>query len=385
MIREIQFPDIAFDPLPSDGAENQPRDLTLSWSSARIENDSLLYDVFLFKSNMNQPLESLIDHPDTFLIIENLDYATTYFWQVNIKSSTGGATQGDIWNFTTLPFPDNRYAFVTRKENNYQIYSSNEEDETRVQLTSSTHNNLFPLFSTNRNKIAFVANPDLDYHIFVMNPDGTDIQQITQIPVAGFHSNGSGYCWRVNCIGFLYSHYEKLYRINLDGGGLKAIATAPEGRHFGTCDYSEKINKIVVQTIGSLIYEGEICLVNPNGSEMDTLVQDLPGIIQSPTFSIDGKYVMFTRDVSGFDSPEGRMLDSRIFLINLETREITDISEGKTDGTNDLYPRFSPFGSEVIFTNGLNDNSGQKAVMTMGTDGGNRAVIFENAEMAHWQ
>ena len=94
---------------------------------------------------------------------------------------------------------------------------------------------------------------------------------------------------------------------------------------------------------------------------------------------------MYTRDVSGFESADGRQLDSRIFILDLSTMTATDISTSKQQGTNDLRPRFSPFGSKIIFTNVLNDGSGTVSTYTMDIDGNNRNLLFENADMPNWK
>ena len=116
-------------------------------------------------------------------------------------------------------------------------------------------------------------------------------------------------------------------------------------------------DKIVALAIGSQPYNSEIYLMNADGSGMEVLVDSLPGMIERPSFSIDGKQILFTRDVSGFESPTGRQLDSHIFVMNVDKSDTVDISTRKPAGTNDLNPRFSPDGSQVIFNNQINDNS----------------------------
>jgi TolB protein len=385
MEREITLPDPATNPTPLTGAVNQPRDLTLIWETTTPKNDSLTYDVFVYESNTSSIVFSSLNTVDTLLSLNDLRYATTYFWQVNVKSSTGGESKGDIWNFTTIKFPDNRLAFTSNVNGNYQVYSSNDNSDQKIQITRTPYNSLHPLFSADRGEIAFSANKTLDYQIFIMNFDGTNTRQITTIPIAGFHSRGSGFCWWPDNGGFIYSHYDNLYSIDRHGANLKVIATAPPGRNYASCDYSASTNKLVVQTVGSLIYEGEIYLMNTNGTDTVRIVDDLSGNVKDPTFSIDGKQVMYTHDVSGFNSQDGRQLDTHIFILDLESMLTTDVSNNKPSGTNDLQPRFSPFGAQIIFTNALNDGSGEKSVYVMDIDGANRSLLFENAEMPNWK
>jgi TolB protein len=141
----------------------------------------------------------------------------------------------------------------------------------------------------------------------------------------------------------------------------------------------------VAQTIGSLIYEGEIYLMNSDGSDTVRIVDDLPGIIENPTFSIDGKQVMYTQDASGFDAQNGRQLDARIYILDLTSMAVVDVSGNKPAGTNDLQPRFSPNGAQIIFVNTSNEGDKVKFVYVMDVDGGNRTLLFEDAQMPNWQ
>ncbi len=385
MDRQFSIPDHVTNPTPSTGAKAQPREVTLIWEGSPSIDDTLSYDVFVYESNIDSIVFSSFNLSDTFLTVDELRYETTYFWQVNAKSGTGGESKGDIWNFTTLDFPDNRFLYTSKSTGNYQICSSNDSATQAIQITRTLFNSLSPRYSTDRKEIAYTANGTLENQVYLMNYKGENNEQITNIPVAGFHSNGSEFCWWPDNGGFLYSHYDILYSIDRRGANLTPISTAPSGRHFGDLDYSGSTDKIVVQTIGSLIYEGEIYIMNSNGSDTLRIVDDLPGIIEHPTFSIDGKKVMYTRDFSGFDSPDGRQLDSRIYILDLATMIIDEVSGHKPEGTNDMHPRFSPFGSKIIFTNALNDGSGVSSVYEMNLDGTGRNLLFEDAEMPDWK
>ncbi len=385
MDRQVILPDPAFNPQPETGATDQPRNITLTWDSTVPNNDSLTYDVFIYESNVDSAIITSLNKADTFLIPPDLRYETTYFWQVNAKSSTGGETKGAVWSFRTLAFPDNPFTFTSNKTGNFQIYSSNDSSDQSIQITRTSFNSLHPLMNNNRKEIAFSSNPSLDYQITLMDFNGDNKRQITTIPIAGFHNNGVGFCWWPDNGGFIYSHYENLYSIDRNGSNLTLLTQAPANRHFRSCDYSGATNKIVVQTIGSLIYEGEIYLMDNDGSNIVEIVSDLPGIVENPTFSIDGKQVMYTQDAAGFDAQNGRQLDARIYILDLTSMTVVDVSGNKPAGTNDLEPRFSPNGAQIIFVNTSNEGDKTKFVYVMDVDGGNRTLLFEGAEMPGWQ
>lgn len=376
----------SINPSPSNNSINQPLELNLQWQTNDNKDDEgLSYNIILFEENDNEAFLEFENYQDTSIIIDNLAYNSNYFWQVNVISSTGNITKGDIWTFKTLAFPDNRFLFTSKRDGNYEIYSSNNKGETLTRISNSSDFELKPLFSNNRDLIAYSSNSQVNFHIYTMEKDGSNPKKITTLPISGFHNQGIGYCWSPDNGKFLYSHYEKLYSINRDGTTLRQIATAPPNRNFRSCDWTSVNNKIVVETIGSTIYSSEIYLMDSDGSDTIKLVDDLPGVMENPSFSIDGKEVIFTNDRSGFEAENGRQLDARIYKIDINTKEIIDLSTGKTNGTNDLQPRFSPDGAKIIFVNVANDGSGFKSVWIMDTNGKNREKLFENAEMPNWK
>lgn len=386
MNRIIARPGLAFNPVPESGALDVERNIQISWSSGNEENDTLSYKVFVYESNLDTPFFQSIGISDTFISLENLRYNCTYFWQVNTISSTEDEVKGELWNFRTIDFPDNRFLFIRPQKGVFQVFSaSGDTSEAAIQITEYPFNSLKPLFGQHRQEIAYISDASGDRQIHIMDNRGQNSRQITSLPIDGYHSNGSEYCWWPDHGGFVYSHYDRLYRIDRNGANLRIILQANPGRHFGDCDYSGAAGKIVVQTLGSVPYEGEIILMDEDGTDSVVIVNDLPGVIENPSFSIDGKKVMFTHDISGFQSLTGRQLDARIFIMDLDSMHATDVSLNKPAGTNDINPQFSPFGSKIIFTNVYNDNSGQASVYTMDLDGTNRQLLFENADMPHWK
>jgi TolB protein len=372
-------------PLPVDWGTHQPLSVLLQWYVDNTYEDSLEYTIRVYESNQVTALSKAEHIRDTSFLVSNLKYNTTYYWQVDAISSSGSETSGNIWSFKTIPFPSNRIVFSTKKDGNYEIYSTDLAGDSLVRLTYSNSIEFKPLFSKQRSLVAFSSNASIDNHIYTMNADGSGMQKVTPLPIAGFHNQGIGFSWSPDNGKFIYSHYDKLYRVDDDGANLTLLATAPAGRNFRSCHWTSVGNKIVVETVGSLVYDSEIYLMNADGSGVEMLVNNLPGIIESPSFSVDGKSVLFTRDASGFESPDGRQLDARIFIININTQELTDVSDDKPDGTNDLQPRYSPDGAKIIFVNASNDGTGNKSIWIMDRDGSNRQLLFENAEMPHWQ
>lgn len=370
---------------PAHGAENIERSITLRWSVDERNDDPIKFDVVLYESNQSTPLIDLEDYADTVINVTDLKFNTTYFWQVNAVNSAGSVTYGQLWTFRTRPFPDNRFLFSSQRDGNYEIYSSDDTGDNLVRLTFSDKDQVYPKFSSDRSSIAYAENTDLSYHIYIMDRDGSSPVKVTTLPIAGYHNDGRGFCWSPDNGKLLYSHYDKLYTIDRNGSNLTLIATATGGRNFRSCDWTASGNKIVVETVGVLPYQTEFRLIDLDDASNVEIIGDEPGMVQSPSFSIDGNSILFTHDVSAFESETGRQLDSRPFVYNITTTNRTDLSKDKIAGTNDLHPRYAPDGSKIIFENRSNDGTGVPAVYLFDIAKNQRVKLFDNAGMPDWR
>ncbi|QKG57094.1 PD40 domain-containing protein [Hymenobacter sp. BRD128] len=374
-------------PTPTPGATAQPTTLQLAWHPAAgaLPADSLKYDVVLYEgSNLNQR-QLLTASKDTTVTASGLRYNTIYYWQVTVRNPAGATARGPVWSFQTVSLPDNRYLFARTVGGNTDIYSSDAAGTTVVRLTSAVTVETAPQLSPSRDLIAYSSNASGQFQLYTMNRDGSNQRRITTLSAEGYSNAGIGYRWSPDGSQLIYAHYDQLYRINRDGSGLVLLATAPAGRHFRECDWTaQNGGRLVVQTIGSLPYDAELYLYNVDGTGPVLLVGNLPGRLDSPSFSVDGTTVAYTRDVAGFNDVGGRQLDSHIFTQKLNGSSLVDVSSStsgstKATGTNDLTPRYSPTGYQLIFVNRSNDDIAAPQVWTCDLDGRNRTKLFDNA------
>jgi TolB protein len=382
-------PSAADRPTPATGSTNQPVTLTLSWHPVNAtKDDSLRYDVVLFESNNLNQRQLLTNRKDTTVVATGLLYNTTYYWQVTTRNLAGAATRGPIWSFQTALLPDNRYLYARTVAGNTDIYSSDAAGNNLLRLTSAATVETAPQLSPNRDLIAYASNANGQFQLYTMNRDGSNQRRITTLSAEGYNNAGVGYRWSPDGAQLIYAHYDQLYRINRDGTGLQLLATAPAGRHFRECDWTvQQGGRLVVQTMGSMPYDSELYLYNPDGSNPVLLVGNLPGRVDSPSFSVDGATVLFTNDVAGFNSATGRQLDCHLFVQPINGTTAVDITLGagttgsgsKAAGTNDLTPRYSPTGAQIIFVNRDNDDIAPPEIWVCDLNGRNRTKLFSNA------
>ncbi len=379
-------------PSPATGATGQPSDVALSWHpNGTTKTTVLRYDVVLFESNNLNQRTLLTNSKDTVVTATGLLYNTTYYWQVTARDTIGASARGPVWSFQTGPLPDNRYLFARTSAGNTDIYSSDNTGGSLIRLTSSAFVETAPQLSPLRDIVAYTSNASGQYQLYTMNRDGSNQRQITALSVEGYSNAGVGYRWSPDGSQLIYAHYDQLYRINRDGSGLTLLATAPAGRHFRECDWTAQGNRLVVQTIGANPYDSELYVYNTDGTNPQLLVSNLPGRVDSPSFSIDGRSIVFTRDVDGFSSPTGRQLNAHMFITRLDGTSTIDVtastSSGSTKplGTNDLTPHYSPDGFRLIFVNRVNDDLSPPEVWTISLDGTSRTKLFNNGFLPDWK
>ncbi|TGE18633.1 carboxypeptidase regulatory-like domain-containing protein [Hymenobacter elongatus] len=384
-------------PSPADQALGQATKVTLRWRVTDPDKgDSLRSDVVLFESNSLNRRQLLTNARDTTVTVSDLKYNTTYFWQVTARDKAGETVHGDVWSFQTGSLPDNRFLYTRQVDGNTDIYSSDNAGTSLLRLTSSVFIETAPQLSPIRTRIAYASNVTGRYQLYTMNRDGSDQRQITpdMVPVEGYNNFGIGYRWSPDGSQLIYASYDKLWRVNRDGTGLVQLATAPNGRHFRECDWSAQNNKILVQTVGSNVYDAELYTLNADGTGLTQVIGNLPGRMDSPSYSIDGRMILYSRDVDGYEHASGRQLNAHIIMQRPDGTGLIDLSTGvsgtstntgKPAGTNDLFPRFSPDGAKVIFVNTSNDNQSPPEVWMMDLDGRNRTRLFQNASLPDWK
>lgn len=372
-------------PMPADNEEVDYANPIFRWKSS-IVGDDVVFHLKVYGSNSATPIVEVDQITDTFYVANELDYGMAHLWQVVAKKNDQLVGQSPVWSFMTSSMSTFPFILVKGQPAKKIYIASDKEEESPRLLTTNTVENLFPRVNRNTDEILFSAVEEGFSRLFIMSDKGGDVKRVSTMKVAGYHNEGVGFCWSPTGNQMLFCQYNKLYRINKDGSGLFTVSTAPAGRNYVFVDWSGIADKIVVQTRGVNIYDSEVYLMNPDGSGMTRIIDNGDGRTEYPTFSIDGKYVIFTHDDADVNDPYGRMYDSRIKTYEIATSIITDITgNAKADGTNDLQPRYSPDGSKIIFVNTSNTGTGQKDIYVMDANGGNRVLYFEDAEMPEWR
>lgn len=367
---------------PPDKQTVNDINITFRWQVTNT-NDSINYGFRLFEAGSpNNPM-ALTNLKDTFLTVNALKFATWYYWQIEATNKSG-QVYSEVQQFKTLTFPSNQIMYTNLAEETAHIYVADTLKLLSVKLTSFSHHVWNAKPNHNRTSIAFESAKELSPQLYVMKTDGTSVTRITTSTIGSYFHQNIEYDWAPNGSHLVFTSYDKLYRINPDGTGLTTIATAPEGKHFREVIYNKTGNKLYVLVVGNQAKDRKIYSMNTNGTGMELIYENPSYAISGLSLHPNNNLLLISLDISGFSSDMGRMLDARIHQLNLTTKEITNISIGKSTGTNDLYAKYSPNGGKVIFVNVSNSAGSEPSIWMMNTNGTNRTRLFQNASFPFW-
>ena len=179
----------------------------------------------------------------------------------------------------------------------------------------------YATFPGKNGRIAFVLGPD----IYTMNPDGTDVRQLTN-----FGPDSSAY-WE---------------------------SWSPDGKLIVFSKFSPP----------DLFLNGQLWIMNADGSNQHLLLAE-PGFTEMrPSFSPDGKTIVFSRGYD-IDPDTGRPFIVQLYRINLDGTGLTQITKHTALGVHDYGPKYSPNGNTIVFQG--DDRGGIMAAAWLNDTNGN--------------
>ncbi|QQT25532.1 carboxypeptidase regulatory-like domain-containing protein [Sphingobacterium spiritivorum] len=371
---------------PVDNAQEIPLNIKLSWNCTDPDSDSLSYRLII-KNNKSEDVRDIKNIKAKTYQLDNLNYGTSYFWQVVVSDSLHTEVFSPVYKFTTSEVPQNRFHFVRKSNNNYSIISTDENNKS-FNFTNSNTNSLRARKSNAAGVTAFIQVTDGNAHIFTAKPDGSGVLKVTTVAVAGFNIAELDFAWSANGKEILYPSYDKLYRVNKDGSGTELVYRTPDGSFISECDWSNEGSRIVLKTNDINGYHIAIYVIDMLGNRQQTILENVKGAAGGLNFSVDGKKILYTYDISGYENADYRQLNSHIFVYNLSDNTKTDLSSFTKipAGYNDLDARFSPNEAEIIFTQTSNDGISQKDIYKIGISSEtSRKLLFTNAMMPDWE
>jgi len=209
-----------------------------------------------------------------------------------------------------------------------EIWSINPDGSDLQQLTTDPAQDVEPAVSADGLKIAFVSRRDGDDEVFVMNLDGSGQTQLTHNEVRdrepAWSPDGTKIAWTSDGLGGVAV-------MNADGSNPVLLAEGDGPAWSPDC---AKI---------AYLADGHVRLMDANGSGQTVIADD-----------------QFYRDLNW--SPDGTRIvvssipaDTNIWTMKTDGSEKTNITAGEEHGFRDqLYPSWSPDGAKIAYTENFN-------------------------------
>lgn len=349
---------------PFDGASSVLVTTDLTWKVAS-ESDGCIFDIFF---GLQDSMSLLCSDSEECVISPGcLDYATTYQWRVDTKSSGSQCTEGDPWSFTTVPQPvpgtlvqlttgggdetspawspdGSRIAYC--KDGYIWTMRSDGGEATRItspsaasngdasaKITSHFANDITPCWSPAGTRLAFGSSRNGNHDIFTIPAGGGMVTQVTTDPGTDMHPSWSPDGVTIAFDSERNGRHPDIFTIPADGGIATQITTAPD------CDRDPCWSPDGLM----LIYNG-----NPGNGQYD--IMTIPATGGSPTQHTDTRFFEQAASISpdgntvAFDSAPGN--SSSIYLLDLDNDDVQRITADEGD---DLSPSWSPDGTRIAF------------------------------------
>ena len=226
------------------------------------------------------------------------------------------------------------------------VYRIDDDGSHEARITSPNEVGDAPAWAPDGRHVLF-ARLSGGQGIYSVNPDGTDLTQLTAPPPEwgdnGARALGNGI---VFVRGDSIIHREMIFRMNVDGSGLARLTSGSWDDHVAPSPNGD----FIMFRRDNDIYRLDL----PDGTE--TRVTKTPKQYKGVAgVSPDGRQLLFTR------IDPGRL--EQIFVMNVDGTQVRRISRGNY---YDFLPRWSPDGTRIAFTS---SRDGTNGIYTMKADG----------------
>jgi Tol biopolymer transport system component len=263
-------------------------------------------------------------------------------------------TTGTAW--ATFPGQNGRIVFTANTGGTFQVYTINPDGSDMVQLTNlppTQNSTLFPSYSPDGLRVAFSNNaPDMPgtSDLYVINADGTGLTRLTNDGLSSYPR------WSPDGTQFVFAH-GSVYGTNVittmsaDGTGAMKPLTPDTWDAFGNVYLPDGRIVFSSQLGGFLV---ATWTMNADGSNKRRLTP-APLEAGGPDTSPDGRNIL--------------VWNGSIFSVSVGQPGITRLTYPMT--AQDTQPCYSPDGKQIVFGSTRLSSDGSMDLFVMNADGSN--------------
>jgi Tol biopolymer transport system component len=255
--------------------------------------------------------------------------------------------------------------FNSNLDGDNEIYSMSKAGV--IQLTHNSWDDLYPVWSFDGKKIAFSANPEGNYDIFTMNPDGTEITRLTSSK-----TDEKDPAWYPDGKNVVYSREQRKFIRKQSTLMRIDIASGKAERAIPGYDKSQAIANVsprgdLLTFTGKRTIGWDVAMYDIGKKEVKFL--DEGGKSCRARFSKDGTKLAY---VSSKADGKGD-----IWIMNPDGSGKTRLTD--RDQTYDYFPDWSPGGRFVVFDSSTqHDHNGDWALYVIDVETRRVRLLFDS-------
>jgi hypothetical protein len=252
----------------------------------------------------------------------------------------------------TGPF-NGKIAFVSNRDGNSEIYSMNANGSAQTRLTNDPANDSHPAWSPDGARIAFTTDRDGNNEIYVMNADGSSPTRITFTPASDSQPTWSPDGQRIAFQSTRDGSFD-IFIMSVSGANVIQLTNDP-GIDIDPA-FSPTGTKIVFAS--SRDGNHEIYSMNVDGTAQTRLTNNTLFDVR-PDFSPTGTKIVYASNV-----PDGGGFVQQVVLMNENGSDATVLTSSGANGN----PTFSADGKRILFSSSRDLNT---EIYSMAPDGSN--------------
>lgn len=252
----------------------------------------------------------------------------------------------------------------------FDIYSIPADGGTSAHpLMSSSGNDVTPVWSPGGNELALASNRDGNYEIYLYTGDGEAIN-LTQTPAEDAHPSWSPDGEEILFVSNREGGFFQPYRMNRDGTNVRRV-TVVSGNNVGQPRYSPDGTRIAYMRASILeptcLWNWDVWVMNADGTNQQPVSEGITGDLY-PTWTPDGTEIVYTDCRSlGFGD---------LYAVNPDTGRERQINSWFF--SDEWNANFSPDGEHFAFTS---NSGGDEEIYVAPWAGGDAFNLTRNSAM----
>lgn len=187
-----------------------------------------------------------------------------------------------------------RILFVSEREGNKDIFIADSDGGNAEALTDSPEEESYPAWGPDRTQIAFTAQSDESFNLYIMNTDGSDKRALTEN--FGYYNSSPTWSPDGEQIAFVSDRLggEQIFVVEVDDSEPRAITSSPPASEvvYSAPDWSPDGSKIAFYSNR----DGEsyqLYTMNVDGSDIEQLTNANDEEVSDPAWSPDGQSIAY--------------------------------------------------------------------------------------------